>query len=124
MLPDFVLPEITVREGGESSVFAVDEHGDTGLVLTLGITHAMEQECLDLDILESDDGKSWSAKPTASFRNKFYCGTYQLVLEGGHARFLKAAWRVSRWGRSENPPFFRFYLFAQEARSRAFAGAA
>jgi hypothetical protein len=124
MLPDFVLPEITVRECGESPVFTVDEHGETGLVLTLGITHAMEQECLDLDILESSDGKTWSPKPTASFRNKFYCGTYQHILEGGHSRCLKAVWRVSRWGRSESPPFFRFYLFAQEARSRAFAGAA
>ena len=124
MLPDFVLTETTVREGGESPVFTVAEHGGAGLVLTLGITHAMEQESLDLDILESHDGKSWTPKPRASFRNKYYCGTYQQVLDGEHARFLKAVWRVSRWGRSESPPFFRFYLFAQEARSRAFAGAA
>jgi len=124
MLPDFVIPETTVRECGESSAFVVDEHGETGLVLTLGITHAMEQECLDLDILESRDGRTWSARPIASFRNKFYCGTYQHVLQRDESRFLKAVWRVSRWGRQEAPPFFRFYLFAQEARSRAFAGAA
>jgi hypothetical protein len=124
MLPDFVIPEITVRECGESPAFMVDEHGQSGLVLTLGITHAMEQECFDLDIFESPDGKTWSAKPLASFRNKFYCGTYQQMLTREHSRFLKAVWRVSRWGRQEAPPFFRFYLFAQEARSRAFAGAA
>ena len=123
MLPDYVVPEITVRECGESAVFTVDEHGETGLVLTLGITHAMEQECLDLDILESEDGQAWSRRPVVGFRNKFYCGTYQQVLSG-HAHFLKAVWKVSRWGRREAPPFFRFYLFAQEARSRAFAGAA
>jgi len=124
MLPDFVLPETTVRECGESPVFIVEEHGETGLVLTLGITHAMEQECLDLDILASRDGETWPSKPTVSFRNKFYCGTYQQVLSGDHGPFIKAVWRVSRWGRKEGPPFFRFYLFAQEARSRAFAGAA
>jgi hypothetical protein len=124
MLPDFVIPETTVRECGESPVFMVGEHGEAGLVLTLGITHAMEQECLDLDILDSSDGKTWSSKPIASFRNKFYCGTYQMVLAREHKRCLKAVWKVNRWGRQESPPFFRFYLFAQEARSRAFAGAA
>jgi len=124
MLPEFVIPEITVRECGESSAFTIEEHGQAGLVLTLGITHAMEQECFDLDILESVDGKVWSTKPLASFRNKFYCGTYQQVLGREHGRFLKAVWRVSRWGRQEARPFFRFYLFAQEARSRVFAGAA
>jgi hypothetical protein len=124
MLPDFVIPETTVRECGESAAFRVDDHGENGLVLTLGITHAMEQECLDLDILESSDGKAWSSKPITSFRNKFYCGTYQQVLPREPGRYLKATWRVTRWGRQEIRPFFRFYLFAQEARSRAFAGAA
>lgn len=124
MLPDYVVPETTVRECGESAAFAVDEHGESGLVLTLGITHAMEQESLDLDIVASDDGVTWSSQPVARFRNKFYCGTYQQELSGEPARYLKAVWKVSRWGRQELPPFFRFYLFAQEARSRAFAGAA
>jgi hypothetical protein len=124
MLPDFVIPEITVRECGETAAFTIEAHGQSGLVLTLGITHAMEQECFDLDIFESADGKSWSTKPLASFRNKYYCGTYQHILVKEHDQYLKAVWRVSRWGRQEARPFFRFYLFAQEARSRAFAGAA
>jgi hypothetical protein len=120
MLPDFLVPEITVREGGESSVFTVDE---SSLVLTLSITHATEQESLDLEIYESSDGTSWSAEPIAGFKKKCYCGTYQLVSRA-HAPFIKAVWRVSRWSRSEARPFFRFYLFAQEARARAVAGTA
>jgi hypothetical protein len=123
MLPDFVVAETTVREYGESPVFELDEHGTAGLVLTLGITHALEQQSLDIDILESPDGRDWSAKPMASFTRKYYCGTYQLLLPHADGRFLKAVWRVSRWGRGETRPYFRFYLFAQESRSRA-AGAA
>jgi hypothetical protein len=124
MLPDFLVPEITVRECGESSIFNLDAPGRTALVLTLSITHATEQESLDLDIHESSDGVNWSLAPLASFKKKSYCGTYQMVVSQGRGPFVKAVWRVNRWSRSEARPFFRFYLFAQEARTRAVAGAA
>jgi hypothetical protein len=123
MLPDFVITETTVRECGESPLFRLDEHGTAGLVLTLGITHAMEQQSLDLDIHASSDGIDWSLKPIAGFTRKFYCGTYQLLLPPAPGCFLKAVWRVNRWSRGNDRPFFRFYLFIQESRSRA-AGAA
>jgi hypothetical protein len=124
MLPDFLVPEVTVREGGESSVFVLDDPGTSALVLTLSITHATEQESLDLDIHDSPDGVSWSAVPIASFKKKSYCGTYQLVVSRARGTRIKAVWSVNRWSRSESRPFFRFYLFAQEARTRAVAGAA
>jgi hypothetical protein len=124
MLPDFVVEEITVRECGESAASPVDEHADQSLLLTLSITHAMERESLDVNIYTSRDGKSWPDKPVVSFARKFYCGTYQMILPPSDARFLKAVWRVSRWGRSETRPFFRFYVFAQATRVRALAGAA
>jgi hypothetical protein len=125
MLPNFYVEEITVRECGESAAIPVDEHTDQSLLLTLGITHAMEQESLDVDIYTSRDGKSWPDKPVVSFARKFYCGTYQMILPRSEARYLKAVWRVSRWGRSESRPFFRFYVFAQATtRMRAMAGAA
>lgn len=123
MLPDFLIAETTVRESGESAAFETDERGAAGLVLTLGITHAKQQESLDLEIFDSSDGANWSDKPVASFTRKFYCGTYQLLLPHCFGRYLKAAWRVHHWGKGEGKPFFRMYLFAQEARSRA-AGAA
>jgi hypothetical protein len=124
MLPDFLVPEITVREGGEGSVLVLDQPGKTSLVLTLSITHATEQESLDLDIHDSSDGLLWSPEPIASFKKKSYCGTYQLVTSAARGAFIKAVWRVNRWSRSEARPFFKFYLFAQEARARVVAGAA
>jgi hypothetical protein len=124
MLPSFLVHETTVRESGESSLYQMEEYCDRSLMLTLGITHATEQESLDVDVYASQDGKKWPAKPIASFTRKYYCGTYQLLLSGHEGRFLKAAWRVNRWSRGEGKPFFRFYLFAQESRARAAAGAA
>jgi len=124
MLPNWFVEEITVRECGESVKIPIDEYLDQSLLLTLGITHAIEQESLDVDIYTSSDGKSWTDKPVVRFARKFYCGTYQMVLPRSEARFLKAAWRVIRWGRIDSRPFFRFYVFAQATRVRAMAGAA
>ncbi len=120
----FPREDFTVREGGESTAFTLDDPGSSSLVLTLSITHATEQESLDLDIHDSADGVSWSPVPIASFKKKCYCGTYQLVVSRARGHFVKAVWRVNRWSRGESRPFFRFYLFAQEARTRAVAGAA
>jgi hypothetical protein len=123
MLPTFLVEETTVRESGESAVFDANEHSGQTLLLTLGVTHAIEQESIGLEIHGSEDGFSWPAKPIASLTPKFYCGTYELVLPRREARYLKAKWRVTRWSRDHRPPFFSFYIFAEAERARV-AGAA
>jgi len=124
LLPKYLIEESVVRESGESPVIALGRQADQSLVITLGITHAIEQESLDVDILTSDDGREWRPHPAVSFPRKFFCGTYQMTMPQTSGKFLKAVWRVSRWGRASNPPFFRFYLFAQSSNVRAMAGAA
>jgi hypothetical protein len=124
MLPNFLLEESVVRESGESEVFDLAEHNGDNLLLTLGITHAVEQESVDIDIIGSSDGENWSARPLASFTQKFYCGTYQTILPRSPYRYVKAMWRTRRWARGGSRPFFRLYLFVQPARVRALAGAA
>jgi hypothetical protein len=120
-LPVFLVEEITVRESGESAVFDAGEHSDQSLVVTFGITHAVEHESIGIDIRGSKDGRLWPPDPIASFAPKFYCGTYRLILPQFEARYLKAAWRVLRWSRGNGQPFFRFYIFTQPARARATA---
>lgn len=125
MLPVFFVEEITVRESGESAVFDMHEHAAQNLLLTFGITHAVEQESIAIAIHDSVDGLAWSLRPIASFAPKSYCGTYQLILPQSGARFLKATWSVARWSPGGHRPYFRFYVFAQPAVARArVAGAA
>lgn len=124
MLPNFLLEESTVRESGESLAFDLEDHSSDNLLLTLGITHAVEQESIDVEILGSHDGETWSQKPLATFTQKFYCGTYQTILPRSSYKYVKAVWRMHRWARGGSRPFFRFYLFVQPARVRALAGAA
>jgi hypothetical protein len=125
MLPDFLVEEIAVRESGEGSVFDVRHYSSESLNLTFGITHAVENESIRIEIYGSTDGVFWAEKPIVSFTPKYYCGTYHLIVPRGEARYIKAAWKLHRWSRADKRPFFRFYIFAEPARARtAVAGAA
>src|SRR6185436_13229682 len=102
MLPNFLIPETLVREAGTGPELMVDSNSGALLLLTLGITRIIEQESLDLSIWGSPDGADWGSKPLISFPQKFYCGTYQLLLDLSHhadVKYLRAKWQVSRWGR-------------------------
>jgi hypothetical protein len=88
------------------------------LNVTLGITRIIEQESLDLTIWASADGTNWGDKPVFAFPQKFYCGVYTILVDlaaHAEARYLRAQWKLSRWGRGEPTPLFEFYLFAKPA---------
>ena len=124
MLPNFLVQETVIREAGTAPELAVDAASGGLLVLTLGITRIIEQESLDISIWGSSDNADWGAKPLVSFPQKFYCGTYQLLLDlAQHAevKYLRAKWQVSRWGRGDPKPLFGFYLFAQDANKHPIA---
>jgi hypothetical protein len=121
MLPQFLLPETTIREAGTSSDLNLGSQAGDTLILTLGITRIIEQESIDVTIWGSADGAEWGAKPLASFPQKFYTGTYQIVLDlSGQpdVKHLRAKWQVNRWGKGDLKPLFGFYLFVQEMASR------
>ena len=124
MLPVFLVEDTTVRESGESSVFDTIETSNQNLLLTFSITHAVEHESIRIDILGSKDGMAWSVKPIVSFAPKSWCGTYHVTLPRCEVRYLKAVWRVVRWSRADQQPFFRFHISAQRERGRAAAAGA
>ncbi|MEO8593794.1 MAG: hypothetical protein ABI759_10770 [Candidatus Solibacter sp.] len=128
MLPEFLLTETTVREAGTGPEVALGEQQGGMLVLTFGITRIIEQQSIDLSLWGSADGTTWSAKPIATFPQKFYCGTYQIIADLSSqpdVQFLRVKWAVNRWGKGEPKPLFSFYVFAQAMqRELAIAGAA
>ncbi len=123
MLPQFLLQETTIRTAGASPDIDLGEPLGGTLLLTLGITRIIEQESLDVSIWGSPDGTEWGAKPLVSYPQKFYCGTYQILLDLSdhpNVRFLRAKWQVNRWGKGEPKPLFTLYLVA-EAHNREMA---
>ena len=94
------------------------------LQLTLGITHIIEQESIDITIWGSADKVNWSAKPIACFPQKFYCGVYTVLVdlsEHPEVHCIRVQWKLGRWGRGEPKPMFGFYVFAEAAKFHAMA---
>ena len=102
----------------------VAEFGGSVILLTLGITRIIEQQSLDVSVWGSPDGKEWGAKPLISFPQKFYCGTYQILLDltqNPDIKFLRAKWQAARWGKGDPKPLFGIYLFAQGVKHQVLA---
>jgi hypothetical protein len=124
MLPNFIIPETVIRESGTGPEISVGSSERGLLLLTLGITRIIEQQSLDISLFGSADNVEWSSKPLISFPQKFYCGTYQLLLDLSQQpelKYLRAKWQVSRWGRGDPKPLFGVYLFVQDASKQAVA---
>ena len=124
MLPDFLLPETTIREAGMGQPIDLGARAGCVLLLTLGITRIIEQQSLDVAIWGSPDGTEWGAKPLVAFPQKFYCGTYQILLDLSQhpdVKFLRVKWQAARWGKGNPKPLFGAYVFAQDMRSQVLA---
>lgn len=122
MLASFLIPEAVLRQDGTGPAVEVGPSQGKIVLLTLGITRIIEQESLDVSIWGSADNAEWGSKPLAAFPQKFYCGTYQLMVdlsEHPEVKHLQARWKMNRWGHGESKPLFGVYLFAQESQERA-----
>jgi len=122
LLPTFLVPETTQRADGESEPLVLGSAAGEVVKLALGITRIIEQESLDVSIWGSADGETWGDTPLIAFPQKFYCGTYTILLDlSGRPEItrLQAKWKMSRWGRGEPKPLFGFYVFAENAAGDA-----
>jgi len=120
MADNFLLPETTIEANGSGPALALGSSAGQTLLLTLGITKIVEQESLDVAIWGSNDGTAWGDKPLAAFPQKFYLGTYTLLLDLSgkpEIQHLQARWQVGRWGVGSNKPMFVAYIFAEAASS-------
>jgi hypothetical protein len=118
----FLLPESVARQDGSGAEIALDHYCGKPLLLTLGIDLTVEQESLEISVWGSPDMRAW--KLLQAFPQKFYCGTYSMPLDltlHPEVRFLRAHWRMSRWGGRETTPMFGFYLAARPNKAHAAA---
>ena len=106
-----------VTANGNSERFDISSSATRTFLCTLEITAQIEQESLDVSIRVSDDGETWGTKPFLMLPQQFYRGRTRLLLDltvRPEARFLRAHWDVSRWGRVAPTPMFEFSLTLEE----------
>jgi hypothetical protein len=119
----YLLPECVARENGSGPDIALGASHSKPLLLKLGIHRIVEQESLEISIWGSPDQQTW--RQLDVFPQKFYCGTYSLLLDltrHTDVRFLRAIWKMGCWGPGAEP-LFGFHLSVEEAKMQA-AGAA
>jgi len=118
MIDSFLVPEKTVVNAkGDGPVVDIGSASNRVFLLSLNITGIVEQESLDVSIHGSADGTTWAPKPVTNFPQKFYHAQHPLLLDlTGHpeAKFLRAHWEVSRWGRGSETPMFEFNVTIKE----------
>ena len=118
MFDALLIPEKTVvRDKGDGPAINVSSAAGKVLLLTLKITDIIEQQSLDVSVWGSADSSAWGEKPLLSFPQKFYRGEHPLLLDlSKHpdVKFLRAQWRVERWGRHAEGPRFELQLSAKE----------
>lgn len=126
MLPEkLLMKEHVVHNDGSGSVIELGAETAKLLVLTLGITRAVERESLEVAVWGSEDGESWGSKPLVKYPQKFYCGLYSTLLNlAAHprVRFLRVSWKVERFPGRDTAPMFGFYVFVQESGARLSSG--
>jgi hypothetical protein len=116
MQPAFLVPESSVYANGQGPTVELSPPTPESILVTLGITKTVEQEFLQLSIHGSSDGTNWQPVPLTAFPQKFYPGVSAILLDlKAHpdVSYLRAQWKVNRWGRGDKTPNFRFYVFAE-----------
>jgi len=118
MLDAVLVPEKTVVTAkGDSAPLDLAAASNSVFLVTLSISQVVEQESLELSLFTSADGATWEAKPAASLPQKFYPGEYPLLVNLSgveNAKFLRAHWDVTRWGRGPLTPKFEFGVRIRE----------
>lgn len=122
MMAAFLIPKSVIETNGAGSRVAVGEAKGGLLQLTLEILSVVEQESIEVHLEGSADGETWMDRPLAAFPQKFYAGASVLVCDLGRhpeVEFVRASWKVNRWGRGSLKPRFELYLFGESVASGA-----
>jgi hypothetical protein len=122
MLPAFLIPEAVIRQDGAGPEIPLGPAQGKLLLLTLGITRIIEQESLEVAIWGSADRSDWGPRPLLALPQKFYCGVYRFLLdlsETPQIQYLRAQWKVNRWGRGDPTPLFGVWMAIEEAQPQS-----
>ncbi len=123
MLDGYLVPEKTlITAKGDSQPLDISGAANRVFLLTLVVTSIVEQESIEIGMFTSTDATTWDTKPVATLPQKFYAGEFPLLVDltaTPDAKFVRAHWEVSRWGRGPTTPKFEIALRLREISPEA-----
>jgi len=114
---NLVPQNMRITAGGNGERYNISGSETRTFLCTLEITEQIEQESLDVSIWTSEDGENWGTKPFLMLPQQFYKGRTRLLLDltiRPEAKYIRAHWEASRWGRVAPTPMFVFSLSLEE----------
>jgi hypothetical protein len=118
MLDTAIIPEnTTITAKGDGAPIDLTSATKRVFLLLLNIKAMLEQQSVEISILGSSDGQTWSAKPILTIPQKFYRGETPVLLDLSaqpDVKFVRAHWEVNRWGRGPSDVMFELGLSLRE----------
>ena len=100
MKPIVLFPEATAHDNGCGPVVDLGDAAGQPIQLTLTITRMTEQQTLDAVVWGSTNGSDWGTRPILRLPHRYYCGSYQHLLDLTHRQdihFLRLEYRLRGW---------------------------
>jgi len=116
MIDTFLVPENSVVTAkGDGASVEIESAASRVFLVGLKISKIVEQEALEISILGSADGQTWT--PLLVFPQRFYVGDTPILLDLSkkpEIKQLRAHWEVNRWGRGSEQPMFEIAVLLKE----------
>jgi hypothetical protein len=114
---ELISPGTRLTHDGETAPFDLTESSTRTFLCTLEITAQIEQESIEISIWGSPDGVAWGKTPLLFLPQQFYKGETSQILDVAlrpELRYIRARWKLMRWGRVTPHPMFELSLVARE----------
>lgn len=110
-------PNFRLTSDAFGPTFDIAETHTRTFLCSMFITEQVEQESVELSVWGSPDGEAWEPKPLLIMPQRFYKGETRQVLDLSlqpQIRWIRAHWKLTRWGRVSPHPMFVISFTATE----------
>jgi hypothetical protein len=114
---ELIAPGSRLTKDGEGATFDLAESATRTFLCVMEITAQVEQESVEISVWGSEDGASWGKTPLLIMPQQFYRGRTSQILDVSlrpEIRFIRARWKLTRWGRVSPHPMFQLGFTATE----------
>lgn len=114
---DLIPNRSRLTHDGEGAPLDASASSTRTFLCKMKITAQIEQESVELSVWGSEDLASWGKTPLLIMPQRFYKGETSQILDLSQRpeiRYIRARWKLTRWGRVTPHPMFELSFTATE----------